>query len=222
MLCQIFMSFCINMAGTSLKWSLLRKGSRVFGLLGKATPFGITSFNRQDLPNSWALTAEFGCLRLERLAGDEEVTGDQLVLPTPFSYDYGLNGPNKFPEVARAIFGLLPPELDQLVTTLRRGGFPMMGFSHRELKCAITGCTIPGYWPHVVISNMPLYGNVVSLETFVRTVVASLPQGQLTSRYPSLQTIVKQMMRLMILPRRGLPYSQDMLELTPAAVLATK
>jgi hypothetical protein len=216
------MAFCINMAGTSLKWSLLRKGSRVFALLGKATPFGLTSFSRHDLPNSWALTAESGCLRLERLAGDEEVTGDQLVLPTPFSYDYGLSGPNQFPEVTRAIFGLLPSELDKLVTTLRRGSFPMMGFSHRELKCAITGCTIPGYWPHVVISNMPLYGNVVSMETFVRTVVSSLPNGQLTARYPSLQPIIKQLMRLMILPRRGVPYSQDMLELTPAAVLAAK
>ena len=62
---------------------------------------------------SWALTAEFGCLRLERLSGDEEVTGQQLFLPLPADYDYGIVGTDKSPETTRAIFGLLPSELDR-------------------------------------------------------------------------------------------------------------
>ena len=72
---------------------LPRKGSRVFALLGKATPLGLAGFSREDASRSWALTAELGCLRLERLSGDEELTGQQLFLPLPSDYDYGLTGP---------------------------------------------------------------------------------------------------------------------------------
>jgi len=216
------MAHCLNMVSTSLKWTVLRKGSRIFALLGKATPFGLTAFTRKDVPRGWALTTEFGCLRLERLAGDEEVSAAQLVLPTPSAYEYGITGITPSPELTRAIFGLLPEELEKLVTVLRRGSFPMMGFSHRDLKCAISSCTIPGYWPHVVISNTPLYGNVVSLEAFVRTLIASLPLGQLGARYPELQPLFKQMMRLMIASRGGIPYSQELLELAPTTTLAAK
>ena len=210
------------MLNAPVQWCLLRKGPRVFALLGKATPFGLAPFGRKDLPASWAVTAEFGCLRLERLSGEEEVTGDALFLPTPLSYEYGITGANESPELTRAVFGLLPSELDQLVTVLRRGSFPMLGFSLADLKCSISSCVIPGYWPHLVTSNLALYGNVVSLESFIRILVSSLPHGHLGVRYPALQPVFKQMMRLMVFQRRGVPYSKEMLEMSPALALAAK
>jgi hypothetical protein len=214
------MALSLKMLNTSAQWSVLRRGSRVFGLLGKATPFGLSSFSRNDITRSWALTAEFGCLRLERLTGEEEVTTDQLVLPTPFSYEYGIDGSGQSSDLTRAIFGLLPSELEQLVSLLRRGSFPVLGFSQVDLRCSISGCTIPGYWPHLVVSNLALYGNVVSLETFVRIIVPSLPQGQLGTRMPALQPVIQEMMKLMSVQRRGILYSRDMLELMPPTPLA--
>ena len=208
------------MLNTSAQWSVLRHGSRVFGLLGKATPFGLSSFTRHDVARAWALTAEYGCLRLERLTGEEEVTTDQLILPTPFCYEYGIDGIGSSPETTRAIFGLLPGELEQLVSVLRRGSFPVLGFSQVDLRCSISGCSIPGYWPHVVVSNLALYGNVVSLETFVRIVVSSLPQAQLGIRFPALKQVIQQMMKLMATQRRGILYSRELLELMPPTPLA--
>ena len=175
----------------------------------------MAAFSREDLSRGWALTAELGCLRLERLGGDEEVTGQQVFLPLPADYDYGITGPDKTPELTRAIFGLLVSELEQLVSVLRRGGFPVLGFSQRDLRCSLTCCIIPGYWPHLVTSNMALHGNVVSLEAFVRVLVASLPQARLSARFPELQPVFEQMMRLVVRPRRGIPYSREMLELAP-------
>ncbi len=194
---------------------LLRKGPRVFALLGKATPLGLAAFSRQDVSRSWALTAEFGCLRLERLSGDEEVTGEQLFLPLPADYNYGIIGSDNSPETARAVFGLLASELEQLVSVLRQGSFPVLGFSQRDLRCSLTCCIIPGYWPHVVTSNMALHGNVVSLEAFVRVLVSSLPQARLSLRFPELQSVFEQMMRVVVKRRRGIPFSREMLELAP-------
>ena len=54
------MSLCLKMLNTSAQWSVLRHGSRVFGLLGKATPFGLSSFTRQDIPRAHALADEMG------------------------------------------------------------------------------------------------------------------------------------------------------------------
>jgi hypothetical protein len=192
---------------------LLRNGQRIFALLGKVTPLGLATFSREDVSRSWALTAEFGCLRLERLSGDEEVTGEQLFLPRPADYDYGITGPDKSPELTRAVFGLFPSELERLVSVLRRGGFPVLGFSQSDLRCSLTCSVIPKCWPHVVISSMALHGNVVSLETFVRVMVASLPQARLSSRFPDLLPVFKQMMRLVVKPRRGVPYTREMLEM---------
>lgn len=214
------MGLCLKTLNTSAQWSVLKHGARTFGLLGKATPFGLSSFTRHDLGRSWALTAEFGCLRLERLSGEEEVTTDQLVLPTPFSYEYGIDGIGDSSDLTRAIFGLAPAELEQLVSVLRCGSFPVLGFSQVDLRCHISGCTIPGYWPHVVISNLAPYGNVVSLETFIRIVLASLPQGQLGTRFPQLQPVLKRLMKLIATQRRGILYSRDMLELVPPTPLA--
>jgi hypothetical protein len=73
-----------------------------------------------------------------------------------------------------------------------------------------------------VTSNLALYGNVVTPETFIRVLVSSMPQGQLSARFPSLQPIFKQLMRLSVMPRRGVPYCKDMLELTPARALIAK
>src|ERR1035437_537944 len=209
------MACCLSKLTTPMPGCLLRKGSRVFALLGKATPLGLAAFRREDVSRSWALTAEFGCLRLGRLSGDEEVTGQYSFLPLPSDYNFGLTGPDKSPEAIRAIFGLLPSELEQLVSVLRRGSFPVLGFSQRDLRCSLTGCIIPGYWPHVVTSNMALHGNVISLEAFVRVMVASLPQARLSVRYPDLKPVFKEMMRLVLRPRRGIPYSQEMVELAP-------
>ena len=209
------MAFCLSKLSTPIPGCLLRKGSRVFALLGKATPLGLAAFSREDLSRSWALTAELGCLRLERLDGDEEVTGQQLFLPLPADYNYGITGADKPAETARAVFGLLASELEQLVNVLRRGSFPVLGFSQRDLRCSLTCCVIPGYWPHVVTSNLALHGNVVSLEAFIRVLVASLPQARLSARFPELQPVFEQMMRLVVTPRRGIPYSREMLELAP-------
>src|SRR5512146_1811147 len=104
------MALCLNKLSTPLPGCLLRKGRRVFALLGKATPLGLAAFSREDVSRSWALTAEYGSLRLERLAGDEEITGEQVFLPLPADYNYGITGPEKCAETTRAIFGLLPSE----------------------------------------------------------------------------------------------------------------
>lgn len=206
------MALCLSNLTTPMPGCLLRKGPRVFALLGKATPLGLAALGREDVSRSWALTAEFGCLRLERLSGDEEVTGQQVFLPLPADYDYGITGPDKSPETTRAVFGLLPSELEQLVSVLRRGSFPVLGFSQRDLCCSLTCCTIPGYWPHVVTSDMALHGNVVSLEAFVRVLVSSLPQARLSARFPELQPVFERMMRLVVKRRRGIPYSREMLD----------
>lgn len=205
------MTLSLNRVTTPLEKCLLRKGTRFFGLLGKATPYGVSPFNRNDLHSEWAVTAEFGCLRLERLSGDEEVTGDHLVLPTGCSYDYGISGPNQSPDIVRAVFGLLTSELEQLVTGLRLGGSPLLGFSRRDSRCSISCCVIPGFWPHIVISNRAIYGNIVSLETFMRSVVASLPEGKLGVRFPQLQSVFKQLMKLRIVQRRGILYTDELL-----------
>ncbi len=144
--------------------------------------------------------------------------GYQLVLPTPFSYEYGISG-TESTELTRAIFGLLPSELERLVTVLRSGSFPVLGFSQTDLKCCVTSGVIPAYWPHVVVSNLTLYGDAVSLEAFVRILVASMSQGRLLMRYPGLQQLVKQMLWLMILQRKGAPYTKDVLDLAPRAAL---
>jgi hypothetical protein len=212
----------LNMLTTSLEGGILRKGSRVFAVLGKATHSGVAAFRRDDIGRSWAVTAEFGCLRLERLTGEEEVTGLDLFLTTPFSYDYGISGLAGASELTRSIFGLLPSELEQVVTALRHGSFPVLGFSPGDAKCSLNSNIIPGCWPHVVISNLSLYGNLVSIEAFVRILIASMPQGQLTARFPALRPILKHLLRLMVVQRRGLPYCKEMLELSPAAVMAGK
>jgi len=214
------MALCLSKLTTPMPGCVLRKGSRVFGLLGKATPFGLAGFSRDDVSDGWAVTAEFGCLRLERLCGDEEITGQQLYLPLPSDYNYGLTGPDKSPDTIRAVFGLLPAELEQLVSILRRGTFPVLGFSQRDLRCSLTCAIIPGYWPHVVTSNMALHGNVLSLEAFVRLMVASLPQARLSVRFPDLQPVFERMMRVVVKRRCGVPYSREMLELAPRMAAA--
>lgn len=214
------MSISLNRASGPLQRCVLHKGTRTFALLGKATGFGVTAFNRADLHRSWALTAEFGCLRLERLAGDEELTGGQIVLPTPTNYDFGVTGPGQGIETTRAIFGLLPNELEKLVSGLRQGSAPVLGYSRRDLRCSLSCCLIPGQWPHVVISNRAIYGNIVSLESFMRMVVSSLPEGRLGTRFPALQPVFKQMMKLRIVHRRGVPYSDELLETSPVTAMA--
>ena len=202
--------------------TIVRKDTRVFALLGKATPSGIAPFGPEDLADSWAVTAECGCLRLERMSGYEEVTGLELFLPNAFSYDFGIAGANASPALTRAVFGLLPSELEQIVTVLRRGSFPVLGFSRTTQKCSVSSGIIPGCWPHVVLSNQAVYGNVVSVETFVRMCVASLPEGKLAARFPALQPVLKQMMSLIISQRRGLPCSNEVLHFAPADMLAAK
>jgi len=216
------MALCLSNLTAPVPGCLLRTGPRVFALLGKATPLGLAAFGRADVSRSWALTAEFGCLRLERLSGDEEVTGEQIFLPLPEDYNYGVTGADKPPDTIRAVFGLLPAELEQVISVFRRGGFPVLGFSKRDLRCSLTCCIIPGYWPHVVISNMALHGNVVSLEAFVRLMVASLAQGRFGSRFPELQPVFERMMRIVVRPRPGIPYNREILDLTskPALVPA--
>jgi hypothetical protein len=215
------MALCLATLNKPVQWCVVRKGVRAFAILGKATPYGLTAFGRGDVGKSWALTAELGSLRLERMSGEEEVTGEQLYLPSPFSNDYGVSGSAATEEVARTIFGLLPQELEQLVTVLRRGSFPVLGFSQTDLRCSVSSGTIPGCWPHVITSNLALYGNVLSLETFIRVLVGSLPQGQLSARFPSLQPVFKRMMKLMVIPRRGIPYCKEMLEMAPTPAMAS-
>jgi hypothetical protein len=209
------MTVCLSKMSTAAQGCILRRGPRVFALLGKVTPSGLAPFTRGDVTGSWALTAEFGCLRLERLSGDEEVTGVQMLLPVPSCFDYGVTGNRESYETARAVFGLLAHELEELVTVLRRGSFPVLGFSLTDQRCSVSAGVIPGYWPHVVISNMALHGNVLSLETFMRVVVASLPQSRLGGQYPNLQPALKQMMRMVVMPRRGIPYTKEVLALAP-------
>src|SRR5947207_14000477 len=120
------MTISLNRLSTPVQKCVLRKGPRLFALLGKATPLGLTHFNRGEVSDGWALTAEFGCLRLERLAGDEEVAEQHLFLPTPFSPDYGVTGGELSTELARAVFGLLASELEQLVSLLVRDNFPVL------------------------------------------------------------------------------------------------
>ena len=210
------------MLTTPVEMALMRKGARVFALLGKATPSGLETFGREDIARSWAVTAEYGCLRMERLSGDEELTGLDLFLPTPLSYNYGIIGSGDAPELTRAVFGLLPSELEELVNILRRGSFPVLGYSPGCTKCSISASVIPGSWPHVVISNLALYGNVVAVETFVRILVSSLPQGHLATRFPALQAVTRQMMKLSIARPRGIPYNTEILNLAPADLLVQK
>ena len=212
------MPVCLNMLESPVQRCLLKKGPRLFGLLGRPTPNGLAGFGPEHLAQHWALTAEWGCLRLERLSGDEEVTGHRLFLPTALCYDYGVTACSRSPAVARAVFGLLSWELDKLVAGLRRGGFPVLGFSRTDTLCAVSGCIIPPYWPHVVTSNHTLYGNVVSLETFIRILVSSLPEGQLAARFPQLQPVFRHMLPLILPDRRGAPYLKGTLELAPAAL----
>ncbi len=209
------MPLCLSKLNTPMPGCLLRKGNRVFALLGKAVPLGLVAFGRQDVSRSWALTAEFGCLRLERLSGDEEVTGEQVFLPLPADYDYGITGAGNAPEMTRAVFGLLASELEQLVSALRRGSFPVLGFSQRDLRCSLSCCLIPGCWPHVVTSSVASHGNVVSLEAFMRVIVASLPQARLRARFPELRPVFEQMARLVGRRRYGVPFTREILELMP-------
>jgi len=211
------MALTLNRLSTPVQRCVLRKGSRVFALLGKATPFGLAPFNRHDVDINWALTAEFGCLRLERLTGEEEVTATRIFLPTASCYDYGVGGAGATLEVAKSVFGLLSFELEQLINTLRLGNVPMLGFSHTDLRCAISTCVIPGYWPHIVISNLVSCGNVVSLETFMRTMVSSLPQGRFSVRYPELQPLLARMSLLITLQRRGIPYTSEVMDFASAS-----
>src|ERR1051325_8097256 len=212
----------LNLLEKSVEWRLLQKGQRLFALLGKATPNGMAPFGPEDVRRSWAVTAEFGCIRLERLTGDEEVTGLELFLPTPLTYDYGISGVSGAPELTRAIFGLLPSEMEELVNALRRGSFPVLGFSLRDLKCSISSTIIPACWPHLVVSNLALYGNVVSVETFIKILVSSLPHGHLGIRFPGLQQVAKEILSLMGAQRPGIPYCKEMISLAPAEALAEK
>jgi hypothetical protein len=212
----------LNMLSAPLACCLMRKGPRVFGLLGRATPGGIAAFGADDVARHWAVTAEHGCLRLERMTGDEEITGLELLLPSAMSYDYGIAGAGHSPALTRAVFGLLPTELEEAVNVLRRDNFPLLSFSRVSTKCSLSSGIIPGCWPHVVISDQALYGNVLSIESFVRLLVASLPHGRLATRFPALQPLLKQMMTLMVVERRGLPYASEVLNLAPAEALAAK
>jgi len=212
----------LNLLEKSVEWRLLQKGQRLFALLGKATPTGMAPFGPEYVRRSWAVTAEFGCIRLERLTGDEEVTGLELFLPTPLTYDYGISGVSGAPELTRAIFGLLPSEMEELVNALRKGSFPVLGFSLRDLKCSISSTIIPACWPHLVVSNLALYGNVVSVETFIKILVSSLPHGHLGIRFPFLQQVAKEILSLMGAQRPGFPYCKEMIALAPAEALAAK
>lgn len=213
------MAVTLNTVESPVQRCLLKKGPRLFGLLGKATPAGLAPFGAADVGQSWALTSEWGCLRLERLTGTEEVTGHQLFLPTALCYDYGVAACNRSPAVTRAVFGLLSWELDKVVNTIRKKGFPVLGFSRTELVCGLSGTVIPAHWPHVVTSHQALYGNVISMESFVRLLVASMPEGHLATRFPHLQPVLRQMLPLTLPSRRGLPYVKSVLDLAPASLV---
>ena len=201
---------------------LMRKGPRVFGLIGKATNSGIAPFGSEDVMRSWAVTAEHGCIRLERMSGDEEITGLELLLPTASCYDYGIAGAGESPALTRAVFGLQAGELESAVNILRRGNFPVLSFCRTNTKCSLASTIIPACWPHIVISDQALYGNVLSVESFVRLLISSLPQGRLAARYEALQPLLKQMMTLMIVQRRGLPYTDEVAGLIPAESVIIK
>ena len=219
---RLHMAQRLHMLNAPVERRLLHNGTRIFALLGKATRFGIAPFGPEDVHTSWAVTAEFGCIRLERLSGDEEVTSMEAYLPTPLSYDYGITGMSGAPEITRLVFGLLPAELEQLVTLMRRGTFPVLGYSATEVKCGVSSGIVPGRWPHILVSNLVSYGNVLSLEMFARIIIASMPHGNLFSRYPALRPVFKEMLRLIVVQRRGFPYSREMLGLAPAEVSALK
>jgi hypothetical protein len=61
-------------------------------------------------------------------------------------------------------------------------------------------------------SGLSLYGNVVSLESFMRILLSSLPQGALAVRFPSLQPVFKHLMKLAVVRRRGLPFTKEVIE----------
>jgi hypothetical protein len=216
------MALRLDTIGSPQELCVLKKGARVFALLGKATPFGVTAFRREDIGYSWAVTAEFGCIRLERLTGEEEITGLRLALPTSVSYDYGVLAMGGSEDLSRIIFGLLPAEMEELVNAMRRGSFPQLGYSYTDMQCSINSTVIPSRWPHFVVSNAPQYGNVVSLEAFVRVLVSSLPHGRLDARLPNLQSVALQILKLMGSERPGVPFYSDLLTLAPAGVLAGK
>jgi hypothetical protein len=216
------MALLLNHLTTPLQWCLMRKGSRRFALLGKAGLAGLEPFGGDDPSRAWALTSELGCLRLERLIGDEEITGEHCFLPNLFSSDYGVSGGPDAPALTRAVFGLLPTELKSLMAALRRGNHPAMGFAHEELRCSLSACLIPPGWPHVVVSSSPLFGNVVSLESFLRIVISSLPQGRLVLGMPGLHPVFQEMVKLLLMPRVGLPYTRDTLELAPVSLTAVE
>ena len=50
--------------------------------------------------------------------------------------------------------------------------------------------------------NLAACGNVVSLETFMRIMVSSLPQGRLAVRFPGLQLLLKRLALLVTMKRR--------------------
>ena len=215
-------SICLKSLNTPVSNLLLRKGHRTFGLLGKVGACGLTAYGRDDIEKGWALTAEFGCLRIERLFGDESLTGDKLVLPTSGSYNFGITGPNESAETVRIVFGVSSSELELLVNTLRRGSFPLLGFSRGEQLCSISGAVIPPCWPHLVLSNMTLCGNVVSMETFMRITAASLPQNPLGTRFPVLQPVLRQVVKIVTASRHGIPYTSELFEIPSRRELVTK
>src|SRR5262245_61998483 len=112
--------------------------------------------------------------------------------------------------------------MERLVTTLGGGSFPVLGVFLSECKCTIRSTIIPCFWPNVVVSNLPLYGNIICFETFVRVLVSSLPHGQLGLRFPGLQEVAKEILRLMGTQRSGIPYCKEMLELLPADLVTAK
>ncbi len=205
----------LDMISSPIERCVIRKGSRVIGLLGRATTTGIVPFAPADVGVGWAVTAEHGTLRLEQLSGDEESTGLELFLPTAFSRDYGIAGAFAAPTLTRAVFGMLPAELDEMLAVLRQGNFPQMALSRLPLRCAISSAIIPSGWPHVLVSNQPLYGNVICLESFIRILVSSLPEGKLATRFPSLFPTLKRLMTLAVSKRAGAPYLPEVLKCAP-------
>jgi len=210
------------MIASPIERCVMRKGARVFGLLGRATPTGIVPFGPNDFAVGWAVTAEHGTLRLEQLSGDEEPTGLELFLPTTFSRDFGIAGAFAAPTLTRTVFGILPAELDEMVAILRQGNYPQMGLARTPLRCAICSGVIPAGWPHVLVSNQPLYGNVVCLESFIRILVSSVPEGHLARRFPSLLPTLKKLMTLVLTRRPGVPYLPEMLKYVPSETVGSK
>jgi len=52
--------------------------------------------------------------------------------------------------------------------------------------------------------------------------VSSVPNGQLAVRFPSLQPVLKQMVKLILAHRRGIAYNRELLTLAPTNELVTK